>query len=165
MPVGFKTNFFLRPSPDFDPSSWERDVILPRLSLLRSECGRRSRRRIEAEEEDPRLPRGYVSDPASGLAYCHVPKAASTFWLEKFARTLHPGMTQEEMEEILLKRGRKLNPFVLLHHVPIVLKEELLEQQIFSWMILFVLVAAISLLVLLLLLLRLFFIAKGSRSP
>ena len=136
MPVVFKTNFFLRPSPDFDPSSWERDVILPRLSLLRSECGRRSRRRIEAEEEDPRLPRGYVSDPASGLAYCHVPKAASTFWLEKFARTLHPGMTQEEMEEILLKRGRKLNPFVLLHHVPIVLKEELLEQQFFSWMIL-----------------------------
>ena len=32
---------------------------------------------------------GYVLDPSSGLAFCHIPKAASTWWLNIFASRLN----------------------------------------------------------------------------
>ena len=85
-----------------EAEGWE-ETIRGRLATLRRGCQVRGATRDNPPP--PPLPRGYVVHPESGLAYCHIPKVASTFWLEKLARLTHPEMGEEEMSRILKQKG------------------------------------------------------------
>ncbi len=87
-------------------------VMRRRLGRLRRGCAARA---DESRGRERELPRGYVFHRESGLAYCHIPKVASTFWLEKMARLLHPEMGEQEVASILEEKGEVAILLVLIN--------------------------------------------------
>ncbi len=71
-----------------------------RLQRLKSTCAAES----EALASERRLIDGLVLDKGLGLAFCHVPKAASTFWLNVLAKSMNLEF-DEDVHNGLLSRS------------------------------------------------------------
>jgi len=84
---------------DYSVEDWKK-TMQRRIETLEAGCNslslRHQRRRIFRN-------RGYIKDDASGLAYCHVPKAASTWWLTALAKRkgLSQNQTGQDGDDVL----------------------------------------------------------------
>lgn len=74
----------------FSATYWS-STQLPRLRLLNSTCSTMKHKGLQWNT----FLDSYLSDSSQHLAYCHIPKVASTWWISAFARA--KGYSEEEV--------------------------------------------------------------------
>lgn len=89
-------------SPSFDDDDREHEQK-DRLAALNRACNEFSAQMIKGRK----LIEGLVLDPDLHVAYCHIPKAASTWWLNVFAKRLNINVqdANDDLHRLLLRRN------------------------------------------------------------